>query len=85
MSPEELDMRLACAVSLAAKLREESWMRPHTLQNPTAQGYYALTLDAAAEEACRDKGFGPFTAKLVASAIVYDWNYILEDAELVQN
>lgn len=71
---EEFDQVLRAAIREAMALREGSYLRPHTTQNPSGVGYYELAIPRCAELACDLFGLGPTATALVATGIMYDWN-----------
>lgn len=74
MTTDEFDQVLRIAIREAMALREGSYLRPHTTQNPTDLGYYKLTIPQCAELACDRLGLGQTATVLVATGIMYDWN-----------
>lgn len=77
METVELDRVLAKAVLRAAEIREGSYVK---VARRVSVGEYSMTLHEACQQACREHGLGPFATSLVSTAVLYDWNTVIEEA-----
>ena len=73
--------RLAKAVELAAKYREESWVPAPSTDGETPQGSYSITLRDAADRAAEEVGFDEFGTIPVYLLLYNCWNDALSWAK----